>query len=348
MSRWKRGFTLVELLVVIAIIGILVGLLLPAVQQAREAARRMQCSNNVKQLALANHLHHDSYNKFPYGILRNDGSFPHPDTGKPGTPPPQNRRYPWQFAVLPYIEQTALYNWYDQFDFNRNRRDQLNPTTDWVGNWFLKQVVPTLMCPSNPGGPWNEAASTAESGRYFRGHYFGCAGTRAYPRGNAAFTRPSLFNPLNISPAPGVGGAADGMFTRCKRYGFTDAIDGSSNTILLGERQYFDPVFDTSPIVDDRIKDWGWVWFGGEGDAHLGTSVPINFVLPKNFDTLSGGAQQLLFEDRINAFGSMHTGGANFGMADGSVRFISQSVSPVLFRALGTRAGGETVNDDTL
>ncbi len=145
-----------------------------------------------------------------------------------------------------------------------------------------------------------------------------------------------------------MGGAADGLFTRCKRYGFTDAIDGSSNTILLGERQYFDPVFDTSPIVDDRIKDWGWVWFGGEGDAHLGTSVPINFVLPKNFDTLSGGAQQLLFEDRINAFGSMHTGGANFGMADGSVRFISQSVSPVLFRALGTRAGGETVNDDTL
>ncbi len=136
---------------------ILVGLLLPAVQQAREAARRMQCSNNVKQLALANHLHHDSYNKFPYGILRNDGSFPHPDTGKPGTPPPQNRRYPWQFAVLPYIEQTALYNWYDQFDLIATACD----TESYVRlGWqlVLKQTVPTFMCPSNPGGPWNEAA----------------------------------------------------------------------------------------------------------------------------------------------------------------------------------------------
>ncbi len=117
--------------------------------------------------------------------------------------------------------------------------------------------------------------------------------------------------------------------------------DGTSNTIMLGERQYFDPVFDSSPIVDDRIRDWGWTWFGGEGDANLGTSVPINYRLPANFDTLGGGTQQLLFEDRINAFGSMHTGGANFALADGSVTFISQSISPITFRALGTRAGGE-------
>ncbi|MEQ1829832.1 MAG: DUF1559 domain-containing protein [Pirellula sp.] len=346
MRRRKLGFTLVELLVVIAIIGILVGLLLPAVQAAREAARRMQCSNNEKQLALALHLHHDAHRKFPYGILRNDGSFPHPDLGKPGTPAPQNRRYPWQHAVLPFVEQTALYDWYDQFNFANNQKDRVTPTTDWVGNWFLKQVVSTLMCPSNPGGAWNEATTAADNGKYFRGHYFGCAGTRAYPRGNNTFTRPSLFNPLNVVPAPGIGGAADGAFTRCKRYGLGDLTDGSSNTLMIGERQYFDPVFDSSPIVDDRIRDWGWVWFGGEGDAHLGTSVPINYRLPTNFDTLGGGTQQLLFEDRINAFGSMHTGGANFGLGDGSIRFISQSVSPIVLRGMGTRAGGEVVNDE--
>ncbi len=92
MRRHFRGFTLVELLVVIAIIGILVGLLLPAVQAAREAARRMQCSNNLKQLALAQHMHHDAYNKFAYGVLRDNGDFGHPDRPAPPNPGPQYRR----------------------------------------------------------------------------------------------------------------------------------------------------------------------------------------------------------------------------------------------------------------
>jgi len=345
MKRRYRGFTLVELLVVIAIIGILVGLLLPAVQAAREAARRMQCSNNLKQLALGVHLHHDAHKKFPYGILRNDGLFPHPDLGKPGTPPPQNRRYPLMFQLLPFIEQTALQNQYDQFDFNRNRRDLVAPGADWAGDFFLKKTVATMLCPSNPGGPWNESATAAESGRYFRGHYYGCSGTRSYPR-VATDGRPSLFNPFAPAvPNPTAGALTDGLFTRCKRYGMSDASDGTSNTLLLGERQFFDPIFDSSPVVDDRIRDWGWTWFGGEGDAHLSTSVPINFKLPINFDTLGGTTQQLLFDDRINCFGSMHTGGANFALADGSVQFISQSVSPIVFRALGTRSGGEVVGE---
>lgn len=347
-TQHRQGFTLVELLVVIAIIGILVGLLLPAVQAAREAARRMQCSNNVKQLALACHNHHDVHKKFPYGILRNDGAFPHPDLGKPGTPPPQNRRYPLLFQLLPFIEQTAMTNIYNQFDFNANRREILADGTlgpEWVGNFFLKMPVTTLVCPSNPGGLLNEAVDPASSGIYFRNHYFGCAGRRSYPRGNMTFTRPSLFNPFYPTiPNPGAGGTlSDGMFTRCKRFGFGDCPDGSSNTLLICERAYFDPVFDSSPVVDDRIRDWGWCWFGGEGDAHLGTATGINFLLPKNFDTLSGGVQQTLFEDRINAIGSMHTGGANFGMTDGSVQFIAQSIDLLTLQALGSRAGGEVV-----
>ncbi len=342
MVKRSRGFTLVELLVVIAIIGILVGLLLPAVQAAREAARRMQCSNNIKQLALAVHMHHDVYKKFPYGILRNDGRFPHPDLGKTGTPNPWDRRYPLMFQLLPFIEQQPLYTKYDQFVFNNNRKETPPSSPDWVGKFFLREPVITMVCPSNPGTLWNEPTNPAEEGRYFRGHYFGCAGYRSYPRYQPASSgRPSLFNPYLIDPEPGIGGAADGLFTRCKAYGFRDCTDGSSNTLLLGERKYFDQVFDTSPIVDDRIRDWGWLWFGGEGDANLGVGVPINFVLPKNFDTLGGGTQQLLFDDRINAFGSMHTGGANFALADGSVTFISDSISMVTLRALGSRAGGE-------
>ncbi len=142
MIRRTRGFTLVELLVVIAIIGILVGLLLPAVQSAREAARRMQCSNNVKQLSLAVHMHHDTYKKFPFGILRNDGRFPHPDINKPaGTPKPWDRRYPLMLQLLPFIEQGNLYPKYDQFVFNNNRKE--TPAgADWVGDFFLKQLFP--------------------------------------------------------------------------------------------------------------------------------------------------------------------------------------------------------------
>ena len=346
MKRRNRGFTLVELLVVIAIIGILVGLLLPAVQAAREAARRMQCSNNVKQLALAVHLHHDAHRKFPYGILRHDGNqFPHPDLGKVAV----LTRYPLMYQLLPFIEQTALYNKYRPLDpeFNLNRKDPSNLAgPDWVGNFFLKDSVATMVCPSNPGGLLNEATDASESNRFFRTHYYGCAGTRAYPRADTSNSRPSLYNPFApaVTSTYTAGGAmTDGMFTRCKRYGMSDAADGTSNTLMIGERQFYDPIFDT--VTGDAIRDWGWVWFGGEGDANLGTSVPINFLLPKNFATLGGSTQQLLFEDRINAFGSMHTGGANFGLADGSVQFLSASLSPVVFRAMGTRAGGE-VNGD--
>jgi hypothetical protein len=111
--------------------------------------------------------------------------------------------------------------------------------------------------------------------------------------------------------------------------------------LLLGERRYFDPVFDST---GDRIRDWGWCWFGAQGDALFGTGVPINFVLPANFSTLAAGTQQLLFDDRINAAGSMHAGGSQFALLDGSVQFISANISPVVYRALGTRSGGEVAS----
>lgn len=344
-SSFRQGFTLVELLVVIAIIGILVGLLLPAVQAAREAARRMQCGNNVKQISLACHSFHDTFKKFPYGILRNDGSFPHPDTGKTGTPNPISRRYPLLFQLLPFVEQQPLYDRYDQFVYSNNEKDPIT-AVQWVGEYFTKQIVNTYVCPSNPGTLHNESSDGVSSGHYFRNHYFGCAGRRSYPRGNTSSTAPTLFNPFYPTlpnPAPG-GALSDGLFTRCKRYGFNDNVDGSSNTLLFGERKYFDQIFDSSPIVDDRIRDWGWCWFGGEGDVNFGTSVAINFVLPKNFDTLSAGVQQQLYDDRINSAGSMHPGGANFGFADGSVQFIAQTIDMTTYMALGSRAGGEVAS----
>lgn len=342
MRRNYRGFTLVELLVVIAIIGILVGLLLPAVQAAREAARRMQCSNNLKQLGLAMHMHHDTHNTFPYGMLRHTTNFPHPDLNKPvppGGPNPWDRRYAIWHQTLPYIEQGNLYARWDQMVFNNNK---IGPgqTQQWVGDYFMKQVVPTLICPSNPGGNWNEPTAWDNPPEiYFRNHYFGCAGYVGYPRDKT--DRTCLFNPtypVTAYPSPG-GALSNGLFTRCKRYGIRDATDGTSNTLMLGERMYQDVIFDT--LTGDKIKDWGWCWFGAEGDSFLGTATPLNFVLPANLASLGGSVQQTLFDDRINAFGSMHTGGAQFAYADGSVHFISQSVSPITYNALGTRSNGE-------
>jgi len=350
MKRRYRGFTLVELLVVIAIIGILVGLLLPAVQAAREAARRMQCSNNLKQLALGVHLFHDSNRKFPYGMLRSQSpQFPHPAIASGA--PNSNRRYGLMHQLLSYIEQDNLWQRWDQLNFNLNKK--ATPTgADWVGNHFFRQVVPTMMCPSNPGGPLSEPAVTtnADSGQYFRSHYYGSAGTRGYPRGGVS-PRPSLYNPFapttpdppGTASGPGYTALSDGILAQNKQYNMASASDGTTNTILIGERQFFDPVFDAIP--GERIRDWGWVWFAAQGDNFLGTSVPINFKLPANFAALGAGTKQLLFDDRINAFGSMHTGGANFAFADGSIQFMSQSISPIVFRALGTRAGGEIASE---
>jgi prepilin-type N-terminal cleavage/methylation domain-containing protein/prepilin-type processing-associated H-X9-DG protein len=330
----RRGFTLIELLVVIAIIAILIGLLLPAVQKVREAAARTQCSNNLKQLGLAVHNYQSSYGKMPYGMLRNQGGFPHPDQ------PDANgrlRRFALMHQLLPFIEQDALRQRYQEMEggspnlWNNNSIDQNG--VQWGPGWyFFKQTVKTLICPSNPNPQHLNEPSSGTGGQYALTSYYGAAGTRGYPR--SATGRPSLAQ------------YRDGAFDQNRQYALESLSDGTSNTLMLGERHYFDPVFDSSPIVDDRIKDWGWVWFGAQGDAFLGCSVKINFRLPADFDSRSGGEQQLLFEDRINAYGSGHTGGANFSLCDGSVRFIRDGISPVTFLALGTRNGGEVLGND--
>jgi prepilin-type N-terminal cleavage/methylation domain-containing protein len=330
------GFTLVELLVVIAIIGVLVALLLPAVQAAREAARRTSCANNLRQFGLAAHNFHDTYNALPYGVLRNQGvagnppGFPHPWQleGRVRPNPGDYPRYALMHQLLPYIEQNALWQTWDHVFYTSNERDPATPTGVRFGpNAFVKKKVQTLICPSNPNAGLHMSEPTSGNiGDYFLTSYYGCAGTRSYPRGfNAG--RPTLLD------------YRDGVFDQNRQYRLAEITDGTSNTLMFGERHYYDPVFDATS--GDKIKDWGWVWFGGTADAFLGTSVPINFRLPTNW--LSSANPQIVFEDRINAFGSGHPGGAQFTLSDGSTRFIPQTITPLVFRALGTRGGGEVV-----
>ncbi|VTS02580.1 Uncharacterized protein OS=Pirellula staleyi (strain ATCC 27377 / DSM 6068 / ICPB 4128) GN=Psta_0203 PE=4 SV=1: SBP_bac_10 [Gemmata massiliana] len=329
--RSRVAFTLIELLVVIAIIAILIGLLLPAVQKVREAAARMKCTNNLKQLGLAAHNYHSAYEKFPYGMYRvQTPEFPADSAAGLG-PAGQNPRFCLMYQLLPYIEQDALAKRWNNFDFNANSLDE-NGVSFGPGWYFLKQTVPTLACPSQPIGEHKSQPASGTPGLYALTSYYGCAGTRSYPR--RATDRPALNQ------------YRDGAFDQNRRTSVTSITDGTSNTLMFGERHYFDRVFDTSPVADDRIADWGWVWFGAQGDAFLGCSVKINFKLPANFDSLSAGEQTILFEDRINAFGSGHTGGANFTLADGSVRFLRDSISPTTLLYLGTRANGEVIGND--
>jgi len=334
----RSGFTLIELLVVIAIIAVLIALLLPAVQQAREAARRTQCKNNLKQFGLAAHNFADTFKRLPYGMLRNNNvpNFdPFPET-------PLNRRYMLMFQLLPYMDQQPLYDKFDQLNFGNNERNSAG--VQWgPGFVFAREAQPFLICPSNSAGPRNNKTNTAAADQNQRAivSYFGCAGTRSYPGFNNS--RPSLWNagqaPYNTAHST----RGDGVFSKNRNYSLTDIKDGTSNTLMFGERHIFDIVFDT--LTGDKIADWGWVWFGAEGDTMLGTGVPINFLLPTNFGSLPAGTQQQLFDDRINAFGSPHVGGVQVTMADGACRFINENISTLVFRALGTRIGGETVSN---
>jgi prepilin-type N-terminal cleavage/methylation domain-containing protein len=319
MSGQRRhAFTLIELLVVIAIIAILIGLLLPAVQKVREAAARIQCTNNLKQWGLAAHTYHDAYKHFPPGINRTGGK-----TGFTNSPEPA-RRYDWLVALLPFVEQGNLQNVYN-IDINTWNSNRVDPVTGQPGpGAFSARTFELLSCPSSPINPLIDNQTDLPR-LWGLTSYLGCAGQVSWPDGSET---------------------CDGLFYRNRWHRIADVSDGTSNTLAFSERSNLDPVFDSYTPFDDAIIGWGWWVYGGAGDVLFGTQAPVNFRIPANIATYPDAVQQQYYNWRINAIGSEHTGGVNACRADGSVNFLSNSVSLTTLQALGTRSGGEVIQGD--
>ncbi len=308
----RRGFTLIELLVVIAIIGVLVALLLPAVQAAREAARRMQCTNHLKQIALAALNHHDVVGTFAPGAQL--AMFP---------TKPKYRGPSLFIYTLNEMEQTQLFG---QLDL----KDPLKNETGGPKS-LAAAVLPVLVCPSDAidRNPVEHVSSQRWHGLTSYGGNGGTGATHRYLCGSLPIRADGIFFETGPYSIP----KAEQLPVR-----IGDIRDGTSNTLFFGERQHSDVVFDAwaAAVGEQRIGDYGW-WHTAGGlaivDVTLTTLAPMNYQ-SNNADT---GFACL----RLSAFGSLHPAAANFALADGSVRSIAESIDMGVYRALSTRAGGE-------
>ncbi len=289
MNRRARqaGFTLIELLVVIAIIGVLIALLLPAVQSAREAARRAQCTNNLKQLALAFHNYHDVNEVMPYGLLWM--WIP----GQPGWV--TSAGGPMQ-PILPYIEQN---NAFDAINFDLTPWMAENETIHGVG-------IETFWCPSDPtvsnidqvdGRDQAHTSYAGNSGPWFTN------------------TLNQLTNPdFTYSQEASTRANNKGIFCVGSRISFADIKDGTSNTILLGERAH-------GLLAEADKPHWFWWTSGAFGDTQFSTMWPLN--PHKRIEDLPDGLWGSIF---ISSASSLHPAGANFAFADGSVKFLKDTI----------------------
>jgi prepilin-type N-terminal cleavage/methylation domain-containing protein len=304
----SSGFTLVELLVVIAIIGILIALLLPAVQAAREAARRSQCNNKHKQIALAMHNYHDVHKSFPYGWGAEVTGCTH-------------RRDCWYQRILPFIEQKP---YSDKYEADK---------TEYVF-YIVKDiqgvVVDTMMCPSDPSGPAYGGGGTDNG---FQGNYAVCAG------GGTGTTTIDM-NVVKNDPG--------GLFGQNSAYGFRDCLDGSSNQLLLSE----------GIIRGKTGACWGELggYWGGapHGSYAFSSAEPPNTTVPDRVYSCksttwpkapceNGNAGGL--SGRWNFARSYHPGGVVAALADGSVRFVSETVDRTTWRYLGIRNDGNVLKE---
>jgi len=309
-SRRAAGFTLVELLVVIAIIGTLVGLLLPAVQAARESARATSCRNNFKQLGLALHHYHDHARRFPSGWTGAARPIGDATDDLPG--------WGWASELLPQMEQSNIF---DRIDRRRPVFDAANTA---IHADVRRAFIPTLICASDSRGPTEGdgffaiAASEGDHHEEEEGHH----GERVDGNPLAPLCEVGksnyvgVFGTVDVEEAPAAG---DGMFFRNSRVGMRDMLDGSSKTLFVGER-------------NSKLGGSTWTGVVAGANAALPRVVGVADHAPND--------RHRHFDD----FTSNHPTGVNFLLGDASVRRFDDSIDVGLFKALCTRAGGETAS----
>lgn len=307
-ERQRRGFTLVELLVVIAIIGVLVSLLLPAVQAAREAARRSQCQNSLKQLGIAMHNYHDVFRFYPSGWIDVDQRKSQFDTT-------DHESWGWTALMLPYIEQQALHT--SLGVTKGNLWENIINTTDPNYRAYIEQPLKILMCPSDTGF---EGAGQVVPARDFD------AGTGASMKGWQQF-QPGVSNYMgnfghrsilgqNATPHPTVMQQNTGVFWRNSRVNSASIIDGLSNTVAIGERE----------SRNGRSGAWVGVMNPRGGNQRSGTLVVGTSRVKQNQPE---GPQPFRWNDNQgcgSGFTSLHPNGAQYVFCDGSVHFLTDSI----------------------
>lgn len=310
----QRGFTLVELLVVIAIIGVLVALLLPAVQAAREAARRMTCSNNLKQMMLGVHNYASAHNELPSAAQRLEQADDH--------------SIGLHVAIMPYLEQTAITNAIGKAQSVTKIEQSIRDLN-----------LPMYWCPSRPQEEPDEYVT--EVG-FFGSTYYGVMGPGRLPEGRWVLEKQHCGDV-----------AMDGVFLPFMSIKLKEILDGTSNTFALGERtyqirSYFSGAFfignkdfvigkanDPTKVCVDSSKNMTW---------GIGTPESISYYVRTNVAP-PGAIKKVLFNDLF--WGSEHPGGCHFAYADGSVHFLSNSTSLSSLRNQASRADGEA-GDETV
>jgi prepilin-type N-terminal cleavage/methylation domain-containing protein/prepilin-type processing-associated H-X9-DG protein len=359
----RKGFTLIELLVVIAIIAVLISLLLPAVQSAREAARRAQCVNNMKQIGLAIHNYESAFGSFPVCVA---------DESKAGIwgGAGSNNLLAWRALIMPQMEATAAYN-----AMNMNRPMGQGTTDQWTAYMISNSA---WICPSDdnlngvspgfrsstgvwgnygngnpPTNPFTGAAETRIPVANYQGSFGDnyCVGPLTSPQ--PPWETPGAGNPLPGQPRIGwhgfwgtafdnafnaTGGQLRGIFSYRNRNIPTPTIgsivDGTSNTVMVGES------------IPAQVADSN---FWNHNGCTFGTSMPINWEtlgVPPSGTPFGTSDYRNRYSYASKGAKSKHPGGVNIGFCDGSVKFVKNTVNLPIWAALGSKAGGEVISSD--